>query len=106
MNPLSAAAWVAAFFLCANLFSHTVALRLLLLILGLALVAAAIWKGRHALRITPPLWLPFLAWGAWAALSPAWSLEPARSLKEFQNEIGYCGLAFWFCYLAAQATAR
>jgi O-antigen ligase len=30
-------------------------------------------------------------------------LEPERSLKEFQNEIGYAALAFWVCYVGAQA---
>jgi hypothetical protein len=35
MNPDSLAAWTAAFFLSSVLFSHTVALRLLLLIGGL-----------------------------------------------------------------------
>lgn len=103
MSPLSLAAWTAAFFLGADLFSHTVALRLALLLLGAALVLAAVLKQRRSLRIMPSIWLPFLLWGAWAALSIFWSLEPARSAKEFQNEIVYCALALWFCFVSAQA---
>jgi O-antigen ligase len=103
MNPHSWAAWSAAFFLSSALFSHTVALRLLLLIMGLALSLWAIAKERHAIRVVPPLWLAFLLWGAWAALSIAWSLEPERSIKEWHNEIAYTAVAFWVCFVAAQA---
>ena len=108
MNPLSAAAWVAALFLAANLFPHTVALRLTLLALGLALVTFELARTRLAgrpavVRALPPLLIPILLWAAWAALSLLWSSEPDRSLKEFKNEVGYTFLGFWFCYVAAQA---
>jgi O-antigen ligase len=103
MNPVSLAAWAAAFFLCAALFSHTVALRLFLLLLGVVLASAGILKQRRMLKVLPSIWLPFLLWGAWAALSISWSLDPARSAKEFQNEIVYCALALWFCFVSAQA---
>jgi O-antigen ligase len=85
------------------LFSHTVALRLLLLLLGAGLAIAAIVNDRQSIRILPPVWLAFALWAAWAGLSLTWSLEPERSLKEFRNEIGYAALAFWVCYVGAQA---
>jgi O-antigen ligase len=103
MNPHSLAAWSAALFLSSVLFSHTVALRLLLLIIGLAFSLWAIAKGRHTIRIVPPLWLPFVLWGGWAALSITWSMEPERSIKEWHNEVVYAALAFWMCFVAAQA---
>jgi O-antigen ligase len=102
MNPHSLAAWSAAFFLASALFSHTVALRLLLLIAGLVFSLWAIAKDRQAIRVVPPLWLPFLLWGTWAALSISWSMEPERSIKEWHNEIVYVALAFWVCFVAAQ----
>src|SRR6266851_7738532 len=103
MKPLSLSAWTIAFFIAAVLFSHTVALRLLLLLLSLGLVSAAIAKDRSSIRILPPVWITFALWAAWAGLSLTWSLEPERSLKEFQNEIGYAALAFWVCYVGAQS---
>jgi len=103
MKPLSLSAWTIAFFISAVLFSHTVALRLLLLLLSLGLVIAAIAKDRSSIRILPPVWIPFALWAAWAGLSLTWSLEPERSLKEFRNEIGYAALAFWVCYVGAQS---
>jgi O-antigen ligase len=103
MKPLAALPWVAALFLSSALFSHTVALRLLLLALGVALAAAALATQRASLRALPPIWLPFALWAAWAVLSLAWSIEPQRSLLELKNEILYAGLALWVCYVAAQA---
>jgi len=103
MKPLSLSAWTTAFFLSAVLFSHTVALRLLLLLLGAGLAIAAIVNDRQSIRILPPVWLAFALWAAWAGLSLTWSLEPERSLKEFRNEIGYAALAFWVCYVGAQS---
>lgn len=103
MKPLAVLPWVAALFLSSALFSHTVALRLLLLALGVALAAAALATQRGSLRALPPIWLPFALWAAWAVLSLAWSIEPQRSLLELKNEIFYTGLALWVCYVAAQA---
>jgi O-antigen ligase len=108
MKPLDLAAWCAALFLAANLFPHSVALRLGMLALGLALVVFTLVRAKAMHRpldveILPPLLVPILLWAAWAALSVTWSVEPDRSLKEFKNEIGYAFLAFWFCYVAAQA---
>jgi O-antigen ligase len=103
MDAHKLSAWIAALFLSASLFSHTVALRLVLLVAGAAAVGIVIAKGRPALRIVPPLWLPFALWAAWSALSIAWAIEPERAVKEWRNEIAYAALAFWMCFVAAQA---
>jgi O-antigen ligase len=108
MNALTLAAWCAAIFLAANLFSHTVALRLVMLGLGTLLVVVALvrerrQKGPPSFNPVPPLWLPFALWAAWAALSYFWSIEPERTVKEFKNEIVYVAAAFWMCWCAAQA---
>jgi O-antigen ligase len=93
----------AALFLSSALFSHDVALRMVLLALATALCIAAAAKERGWLPPPPPIWLAFLLWGAWAALSLAWSQEPARSEKELRNEVVYVAFAFAVCYLAARA---
>ena len=103
MNPLTLAAGIAALFLSASLFSHTVALRLLLLLLGIALAAAAVVREGRSLRILPPIWIAFALWGAWQALSLFWSYEPDRTLKELRNELGYSAAALWICFVGAQA---
>jgi len=108
MKPLTLAAWCAALLLAANLFAHTVALRLLLLVAGCALAALALARGPAGgapsqVRALPWLLLPFALWAAWAALSIRWSIDPARSLKELKNEVLYTSVAFWLCYVAAQA---
>jgi len=108
MNPLSAAAWAAALFLAANLFPHSVALRLAVLALGLALVAFELARAKLAgrpagVQALPPLLVPILLWAAWAALSILWSAEPDRSQKEFKNEVVYVFLGYWLCWVAAQA---
>lgn len=102
MNTPKVAAWVAALFLATCLFSHTIALRLVLLALGIVL-AATVLAGHRDWRALPPIWIPFALWAAWAALSLAWSLEPERSVKEWRNEVFYAGAAFWICFVAAQA---
>jgi O-antigen ligase len=96
-------AWIAALFLSATLFAHTVALRLALLLAGGALAAAVAWRNREELRLLPPIWLPFLLWAAWAWLSVTWSIEPERTLKELRHEVVYTGAALWVCFVAAQA---
>ena len=108
MRFVTPAAWCAALFLATTLFSHTVALRLLLLFAGFSLAALALADARlrtHDSRIefAPPLLLPFVLWGAWAALSLSWSLEPELSVKEFRNEVGYSLLSLCICYVGAQA---
>jgi O-antigen ligase len=103
MNPHSISAWTAACFLAASMFAHTVALRLTLLAATAVLVALAAARNRSALQLLPPIWLPFVLWALWAALSVVWSPDPARSIKEYRNEIGYAALALWACFVAAQA---
>ena len=103
MNSLSLTAWCAAFFAGSALFGHNVALRLVLLALGLACAAVAAARHRRELQLVPSVWWPFLLWAAWTALSLTWSIEPERSDKEFRNEIVYVGLAFLVCYIGAQA---
>jgi O-antigen ligase len=103
MNPLTATAWVGALFLAASLFSHTVALRLSLLAVGIVLAGISVARSKGEIRALPPIWIAFAAWGAWAALSLLWSAEPERSQKELHNEVLYTGFALWICYLGAQA---
>jgi len=103
MNPHSAAAWAAGFFLASCLFSHTVAPRLSLLLLGAGFSAWTVLNERSSVHRIPPVWLAFALWAAWSALSIAWSADVARSVKEFHNEFLYTGLALWMCYVAAQA---
>jgi O-antigen ligase len=105
MKPLDLAAWAAALLLSSSLFAHTVALRLLLLVLGIGLVAAAAIRDRRSLQLLPPIWIPLALWAAWSVASLAWSLDPERSAKELRNEIGYSIAAFWLCFVAAQARA-
>ena len=108
MRFLTPAAWCAALFLATTLFSHTVALRLLLLFAGFFLAAAALADARHrahdrGVEFAPPLLLPFALWAAWAALSLLWSFEPALTGKELRNEIGYSLLALCVCHVGVQA---
>lgn len=104
MKLHTAAACVAALFLASAVFSHTVALRLLLLAIGIVLASIVVAKDKQV-RALPPIWIPFVLWGAWALLSLAWSLEPERTLKEWKNEVFYTGAALWICYVGAQARA-
>jgi len=99
----TAAAWVAALFLASCLFGGTVSLRLLLLGTALVLAAAVTFRPPEKFALLPPIWLPFVLWGAWALASLAWSVEPERSLKEWRNEVFYTGAALWVCYVGAQA---
>jgi O-antigen ligase len=103
VSASAALPWLAAGFLSASLFSHTVALRLILLLCGALLAAWVLVRERGAVKALPPVWIPFVLWAAWAALSISWSVEPDRSLKEWRNEVFYCGLALWVCFVAAQS---
>ena len=103
MSLATALSWIAALFLSASLFAHTVALRLALLVVGAVLATVFAWRNRADTRLLPPIWLAFLLWAAWAWLSVVWSIEPERTLKELRNEIVYTGAALWVCFVAAQA---
>lgn len=102
MKVHTAAAWVAGLFLASNVFAHTVSLRLLLLATGIVL-ASIVVAAEKDVRALPPIWIPFLLWGAWALLSLVWSVEPDWTLKEWRNEMFYTGAGLWICYVGAQA---
>ena len=103
LDAVSLATWTAAFLLASSMFAHTVALRLVLLFGGALCALVALARHRPSLHALPAIWLPFVLWGAWAALSVLWSQEPPRSLKEVHNEVGYTAVALWLCYVAGQA---
>lgn len=108
ITVLSVAKWLAVAFLASVLFSHTNALRFLLLLAGVCVVVVVAIRARagakqDGLSLVPPLLVPFLLWMAWAGISLFWSQEPELSQKEFTNELVYTLIAFWFCYLAGQA---
>jgi O-antigen ligase len=103
MKPLDLAAWAAALLVASTMFAHTVALRLLLLFVGLSLVAIAIARERRSLSLLPPLWVPLALWAAWSIASVLWSIEPERTIKELRSEVGYSIATFWLCFVAAQA---
>jgi O-antigen ligase len=102
MRVHTAAAVVAALFLASCVFGNTVALRLLLLGFGMVLTSIVLTRKDHGLKPLPPIWLPFLLWAGWAALSVTWSIEPERTLKEWRNEVFYAGAALWICYVSGQ----
>jgi len=99
----NALGWTAALFVASSLFSHDVALRLVLLGTATLLCAAVLARERGSVSALPPIWWAWLLFAAWAAASIAWSVEPARSQKEWQNEVFYTMLALFTCYIGAQA---
>jgi O-antigen ligase len=107
MSAINWKAWTVALPPAALLFilpfPGTVALRLLLL--SIAFVTAILtWKRRAA----PPL--PFkivlALWAIIAAASVPGSFDPAYSLGEVKNEIGYTLMAFFAFYVLADSTAQ
>ncbi|MFN2644495.1 MAG: O-antigen ligase family protein [Burkholderiales bacterium] len=103
MALLNASGWIAALFVASSLFAHDVALRLVLLAGATLLCGVALARAPKPLAALPPIWRPWLVWATWAALSLAWSIEPARSLKEWTNEVLYAALALLVCHIAGQA---
>src|SRR5256885_4475522 len=103
MGLLNAGGWTAALFLASSLFAHDVALRLVLLALAMLVCAGVLVRERGAVNALPPIWWAWLLFALWAAASISWSLEPARSQKEWQNEVVYTTLALLVCYIGAQA---
>ena len=100
---LNAGGWTAALFVASSLFSHDVALRLVLLAVATLLCAGVLVRERGTVSALPPIWWAWLLFALWAAASISWSLEPARSQKELQNEVLYTALALCTCYIGAQA---
>src|SRR5918996_1341301 len=66
-----------------------------------AAVVAALFLG--ACLFAHNVALRLALWGAWAALSIAWSYDPELSVWEWRNEVFYTGAGLWICYVAAQA---
>ena len=97
------AAWIAVLFLAAVLFSHTVALRLILLALGLVAATVLAVRQRDSIQLLPQIWLPLVLCAGWALLSLAWSQEPERTARELRSEVGHTAAALWLCFVAGQA---
>lgn len=76
-------------------FSHTVALRLLMLLIA-ALIALAGWRVRNTPPV--PLRFPLALWAAMALLSLTWAANPTYSIGEIRNEIAYTIVAFLTFY--------
>lgn len=85
----------AALFLFILPVNHTIALRLIALILAWA-VAVQISYSKHD---TPdlPLKIPIFTWAGLALLSLLWAEDPLYSLREVKDEIGY-GLVTFFTF--------
>ncbi|MHB1292092.1 MAG: O-antigen ligase family protein, partial [Sulfuricella sp.] len=91
----SLALWPAAFFLFILPFTHTVALRLSSLGIAAA-IAFVTWRTRSVPPV--PFKLPLLLWVGMALLSLSWAIDPAYSLREIKNEIGYAMVCFFTFY--------
>lgn len=95
----SLALWPAAIFLFILPFTGTVALRLMSLAIATAITFIT-WRTRPI----PPISfkLPLLLWAGMALLSLSWALDPAYTLGEIKNEVGYTMLAFFTFYSLTQ----
>ncbi len=84
--------------------SSSPGLRVALLAIAAVALAWLAWRhGRGQLAPAPPaiVWVPLALWGALAAASVAWSVDPAYSRSELRPEIGYAALAFAVFHFAA-----
>lgn len=87
-----------AIFLLALPFTHTVALRLtMLLVFAAVIVSQATYS-----KLSPHLKYALMAWAGLAMLSLLWADDPAYSFNEIKNEIGYTLVAFFVFYHATQ----
>lgn len=95
----SPALWPPAIFLFILPFTGTVALRLTSLAIATAITFIT-WRTRSI----PPISfkLPLLLWAGMALLSLSWALDPAYTLGEIKNEVGYTMLAFFTFYSLTQ----
>lgn len=95
----SLALWPAAIFLFILPFTGTVALRLTSLAIATAITFIT-WRTQPI----PPISfkLPLLLWAGMALLSLSKALDPAYTLGEIKNEIGYTMLAFFTFYSLTQ----
>lgn len=102
-------AWIPfAAFLAILPFPGTVAIRLLLLVI--VFVIAGSWaRGRFTeIRSLLPSKLPLALWGLVACASLGYAVDPAYSLGEIKNELGYTALAFFAFFVLGRRpdTAR
>ena len=102
-------AWIPfAAFLAILPFPGTVAIRLLLLVI--VFVIAGSWaRGRFTeIRSLLPSKLPLALWGLVACASLSYAVDPAYSLGEIKNELGYTALAFFAFFVLGRRpdTAR
>lgn len=88
--------------------SSSVALRNVFLWTAFALLAAWGIRSRGAaIALLPParLWVPIAGWGAWSALSIAWSVDPALSATELRPEL-LTPIAAFLLFYAVTEDAR
>ena len=85
----------AALFLFVLPFRHSVAVRVICLLLSFA-VAFWVWRNQRSSAL--PLKLPILLWAFMACLSLAWADNFRDSFDEIRNEILYTILAFFTFY--------
>ncbi|MGH2509504.1 MAG: O-antigen ligase family protein [Ktedonobacteraceae bacterium] len=81
----------ASIFLFVLPYTHTVALRLISLLLAAIVAIQLSWRKPHA---PLPCRLPLCLWIGICALSLSWSIAPTYSIGEFKNEVGYVMVAF------------
>jgi O-antigen ligase len=72
-------------------FPHTVALRVACVVLGFAMAVAA-WRRSGVPAV--PCKIALALWAVVALLSLVWAFDPAYSLSEIKNEIGYTMMTF------------
>lgn len=87
-----------AVFLIALPFTHTVALRLTMLLVFAVLVVSQTTDP----KLSPHLKYALIAWAGLAMLSLLWATDPAYSFNEIKNEIGYTLVTFFVFYRATQ----
>src|SRR5450759_903085 len=83
-------------------FPHTVAARLLCLLLALGIALALCHRDPELWRRFPPGRWGIALWLLVCGLSLFYSVDPDYTLKELQNEIGYTLAAFFSFYVVAQ----
>jgi len=95
MNVERWAVIAASIFLFILPITHTVALRLLCLVVMLSVVAYAWW--RNPPPSIPCKW-PLLLWASLCWASLLWSIEPNYSFGELTNEVGYTIITYFAFY--------
>ena len=92
-----------AVFLVAAPFASSVGLRVLcLLVAALAIIASGAWRPAIHGQLPRAVLALFAAWLGLAALSLAWSVDPARTLGELRAESAYAALSFGVFFVLAR----